>query len=686
MAPTTAQDDKKVTDLARRNKRFRKNLRITPWKDHWELENTGRGLLCVVNILDSEWSQEDNNRFLDAIDNVAVWKARSAATEELPHAIESTALLAQVFWRDQLAGRNYTSVSEIRLAYSSAIVRCINGFADSLQQQRFVAAPISALCSQLGIPSWLVDIRHDASHNALPTLPVLRLATTNLLQYLQSEYWMRTCPEMAPADAEQPTEGKNQVKGLDILLNYKTCAAKLAAENSTEKNSSLPQSNNTKTDTSRKRGRTTPVETTRPFDTFFGDSGGDTSSDEDDWEDPLLGSLWGNNMGSSNNRFSALEMSAKTKTSQLKKKKKPPKAKPVQQRKKQPGEKFPLDFARDFIKAMSPLEGSEAAIQFLVWGGIGGTTQGRGVLIPGSVTSFPATKQGVQRSWQRYLPLIEVCGLAWPGFCSALLVHLVDFVLSIEGNSAREQEEDAGAVRKLFFLSAWIRLLLSEKLVVRVCPGYKSTGTSQNGNKKRKGKRDASTDIALAEYQALVQLLGYPLNSLCDRCSAEVTSLEFRHTSQDIEASLVEILGDERVVFHGLPPAAIATEPAPAPPVEGPEPQPGKVPTVEPAAKGVATTGKEDVGHGPTLSDGKMSLDDMEALLLEHEDDHGPKDEEDEDMSDDDDIINSPADAVEPSDNELETEPSGPTVARPAWVKCQAWDPCALGTLPGQTG
>ena len=75
-----------------------------PWKDNWELESTGRGLLLVVNRLDSEWSDGDSQDFLQAIDTIAMWKARSAATEELPHAVESTALLAQVSWRDLIEG------------------------------------------------------------------------------------------------------------------------------------------------------------------------------------------------------------------------------------------------------------------------------------------------------------------------------------------------------------------------------------------------------------------------------------------------------------------------------------------------------------------------------------------------------------------------------------------------------
>lgn len=42
-----------------------------------------------------------------------------------------------------------------------------------------------------GLPRLLVDIRHEASHNDLPSLSLLRLAAAEALQWLQAAYWQR---------------------------------------------------------------------------------------------------------------------------------------------------------------------------------------------------------------------------------------------------------------------------------------------------------------------------------------------------------------------------------------------------------------------------------------------------------------------------------------------------------------
>ena len=75
------------------------------------------------------------------------------------------------------------SQQELQLMYSSVVVRAVNGLADAAQRGAH-AAPVSTLARQIGLPGWLVDIRHQATHNRLPTLAVLQLAGRALLQVL----------------------------------------------------------------------------------------------------------------------------------------------------------------------------------------------------------------------------------------------------------------------------------------------------------------------------------------------------------------------------------------------------------------------------------------------------------------------------------------------------------------------
>lgn len=67
----------------------------------------------------------------------------------------------------------FASESELRLQYGMAVVRMVNGIADSSQRGR-VAASVASLASQAGLPPILVDLRHEATHNELPSLAALR--------------------------------------------------------------------------------------------------------------------------------------------------------------------------------------------------------------------------------------------------------------------------------------------------------------------------------------------------------------------------------------------------------------------------------------------------------------------------------------------------------------------------------
>lgn len=63
----------------------------------------------------------------------------------------------------------------VRQTYALAIIRLVNGLVDPLQQGIY-ARPISSIAAQIGLPTWLVDIRHAATHEDLPSLEVLREA------------------------------------------------------------------------------------------------------------------------------------------------------------------------------------------------------------------------------------------------------------------------------------------------------------------------------------------------------------------------------------------------------------------------------------------------------------------------------------------------------------------------------
>lgn len=61
----------------------------------------------------------------------------------------------------------------LRQSYATAIIRLVNGLVDPLQLGVF-ARSIASIAVQLGLPQWLVELRHAATHENLPSLELLR--------------------------------------------------------------------------------------------------------------------------------------------------------------------------------------------------------------------------------------------------------------------------------------------------------------------------------------------------------------------------------------------------------------------------------------------------------------------------------------------------------------------------------
>ncbi|EJT49630.1 hypothetical protein A1Q1_01259 [Trichosporon asahii var. asahii CBS 2479] len=81
------------------------------------------------------------------------------------------------------------AASATRMSYAMAVVRFVNGMVDPLQTGPY-ARPISHLAASLGIPSSLVALRHRATHEDLPPLPMLRRAVEQALDYLHRQSFL----------------------------------------------------------------------------------------------------------------------------------------------------------------------------------------------------------------------------------------------------------------------------------------------------------------------------------------------------------------------------------------------------------------------------------------------------------------------------------------------------------------
>lgn len=82
------------------------------------------------------------------------------------------------------------SEMEIRLQYSMIVVRAINGLVDTSQQGVY-ADSVASIANRMDLPSWLVELRHDSTHNQLPSISVLQAASSQLLSWYVANYWSR---------------------------------------------------------------------------------------------------------------------------------------------------------------------------------------------------------------------------------------------------------------------------------------------------------------------------------------------------------------------------------------------------------------------------------------------------------------------------------------------------------------
>jgi ribosomal biogenesis protein LAS1 len=108
------------------------------------------------------------------------------------------------------------------MQYSLAVVRMVNGIADSSQKGR-MAASVASLTAAAGLPRLLVDLRHEATHNELPSLAALQLAAHHALTWLRINYWEK--------QKDHVELNKTKISGIvgDYIASHMAAAIKAAA-------------------------------------------------------------------------------------------------------------------------------------------------------------------------------------------------------------------------------------------------------------------------------------------------------------------------------------------------------------------------------------------------------------------------------------------------------------------------
>ncbi|KAI0724189.1 Las1-domain-containing protein [Cerioporus squamosus] len=163
--------------------------RRVPWESLAELEQ-----VCA-------WIYTDEHDFeakQHAVNRLAAWRA----AVPLPHALESAHSILSVLLQDGIVASSSTYLS-LRMSYASAIIRLVNGLVDPLQLGAY-ARSIHSIAQQLGLPAWLVELRHAATHEDLPSLEVLRDAAREAMTWLFHNYFLPTLNPSAKSSAPVP--------------------------------------------------------------------------------------------------------------------------------------------------------------------------------------------------------------------------------------------------------------------------------------------------------------------------------------------------------------------------------------------------------------------------------------------------------------------------------------------------
>ncbi len=158
-------------------------------------------LRCVPFVNWDEWILVKNGLFsqllhekVQAVRRVEVWRIRG----NVPHSVDLTAQLVDIRnqdpqYNDTISSNSSplshsTLVEHLRLLYSIIIIRAVNGIVEP-NQTTYFAQSILTIAERLGLPGWIVELRHDATHKQLPSLSVLRAASDYLLNWYHQNYW-----------------------------------------------------------------------------------------------------------------------------------------------------------------------------------------------------------------------------------------------------------------------------------------------------------------------------------------------------------------------------------------------------------------------------------------------------------------------------------------------------------------
>ncbi|KAL1532300.1 hypothetical protein AAHA92_32327 [Salvia divinorum] len=177
-----------------------------------------------------EWKFVRGSLFSSSLDSVAfalrrisTWRSRGC----IPVAVDVTASIVEIqqkdpFFRNELDETASQSEELLAMLYCMAIVRLVNGVVEKTREKNKIS--IGEAADAIGIPRMLIDIRHEGSHRDLPSLQLVRLASTKALDWLISYYWepqAKAIPVQNNKTANLRKEIKRSLREVSLCLKAK---------------------------------------------------------------------------------------------------------------------------------------------------------------------------------------------------------------------------------------------------------------------------------------------------------------------------------------------------------------------------------------------------------------------------------------------------------------------------------
>eukprot|EP00105_Crassostrea_gigas_P011320 XP_011426925.1 PREDICTED: uncharacterized protein LOC105327942 [Crassostrea gigas] len=153
-------------------------MMVVPWRNKAEFRVVYNGI----------YSDEVEPK-RQAMEKMLTWQSR--ALSKLPIAIESSMALCRACISHLLAieeGNFKDNYLKLVYEYSMAIIRFVNNVTE-LGQTKVHRMPLHRIADSFGIPSWIVEMRHNATHRIMPSLSELTAGADWILEWLRVDFW-----------------------------------------------------------------------------------------------------------------------------------------------------------------------------------------------------------------------------------------------------------------------------------------------------------------------------------------------------------------------------------------------------------------------------------------------------------------------------------------------------------------